>query len=244
MQQKVRILAVPIDNVTFDEAVARFIEYEKSTMQHHVMTPNPEMLVEAMHNLSFRKVLQNTSMNIPDGSGLLFASYLSCHPLQHRVTGVDMMEGVIASGDGTIFLLGADEGVAERCRTILLSRYPYAKIVGTYSGSPAERDFTDIQQKISSSGATILFVAFGSPAQDFWIHTHLFELRSVKVAMGVGGAFDFIAGVQLRAPQYLRAIHLEWLWRLFHQPKRWKRIFTATVIFPYFVLREKLGVLS
>jgi N-acetylglucosaminyldiphosphoundecaprenol N-acetyl-beta-D-mannosaminyltransferase len=92
-------------------------------------------------------------------------------------------------------------------------------------------------KRIESARPHILLVAFGAPAQDMWIATHLKSLPTVRIAMGVGGTFDFLAGDVRRAPLALRILGLEWLWRLILEPWRWKRIWTAVVTFPWLVLR-------
>ena len=86
----------------------------------------------------------------------------------------------------------------------------------------------------------ILFVAYGSPHQEFWIHRNLFKLNSVKVAIGVGGTFDFYAGKRKRAPKWMQKIGLEWLWRLTGEPKRLSRIWNATFVFARLVAKEKI----
>jgi N-acetylglucosaminyldiphosphoundecaprenol N-acetyl-beta-D-mannosaminyltransferase len=86
----------------------------------------------------------------------------------------------------------------------------------------------------------VLFVAFGMGKQEKWINENLRKLPSVKIVMGVGGAFDYISGVISRAPLFLRRIGLEWLYRLARQPSRIKRIFNATVVFAYFLIKNKI----
>jgi N-acetylglucosaminyldiphosphoundecaprenol N-acetyl-beta-D-mannosaminyltransferase len=136
-----------------------------------------------------------------------------------------------------VFLLGAADGVAEKAAAVLRSRNPRLKIVGTFSGSPRMEDDAVIMRMIKDAKPHLLLVAFGAPAQDLWIHEHLKNLPSVRVAMGVGGTFDFLAGVQKRAPRWMRSIGLEWLWRFIREPSRWKRMWRAVVVFPWLVIR-------
>jgi N-acetylglucosaminyldiphosphoundecaprenol N-acetyl-beta-D-mannosaminyltransferase len=118
-----------------------------------------------------------------------------------------------------LFFLGAAPGVAEKAADVLRRKYPGLQIVGTYSGSPAPDEEDSIVERVNASGADILFVAYGAPEQDKWIARNLPRLR-VKMAMGVGGAFDFIAGIIPRAPLWMQRIGLEWLYRLYLQPRR------------------------
>ena len=114
-------------------------------------------------------------------------------------------------------------GVAERTAAVLQAQYPGLCVVGTYSGSPTDEDWPAIQQRLAAAQPDLLFVAFGHPRQDLWIDRHRAELPAC-VAIGVGGAFDFVAGVRRRAPRWLQRLGLEWLHRLLHEPWRWRRM--------------------
>lgn len=158
-----------------------------------------------------------------------------------RLTGVDLMESVCSqsrAGKFGIFLLGARLGVAERVKDFLEMIFPGVHIVGTFSGSPSEDDFSRIQSLIAETQPALLFVAYGSPAQELWIAKHLPHLKSVKIAMGVGGAFDFLAGERKRAPRWMQRLGLEWMYRLAQEPGRLKRIWNATVRFPWRVWKQ------
>lgn len=208
------------------------------------MTPNNEMLVEGTKNPAFLKVMQSTALNLPDSTGIIWAARRLGTPLKERVPGVDIVLALCAALEpqDTVFLLGAAPGVAQQAALHLSTQFPQLKIVGTYAGSPTEEDAAEIIQEVNESGAKILLVAYGAPKQDLWIHKHLKNLPNIKIAMGVGGTFDFFAGVRRRAPLPLRKIGLEWLWRLLLEPSRWKRILTAVVVFPWLVLTRRGAV--
>lgn len=238
MKNRVSILGIPVDCVTLTEARDRVLAMSASGA-HHVMTPNPEMLTEATHNLDFKHLLQSSDLNIPDGAGLLWAARRVGENLPQRVTGIDLLSAVTAVATcPSVFLLGAAEGVAEAAADQLRKNNPSLHIAGTYSGSPHANEEDMIVAKINASEAAILFVAYGAPKQDMWIRKNLPKMPSVHVAMGIGGAFDFLAGKRKRAPQALRSLGLEWLWRLIQEPSRIRRIFTAVVVFPYLVLTQ------
>jgi N-acetylglucosaminyldiphosphoundecaprenol N-acetyl-beta-D-mannosaminyltransferase len=112
--------------------------------------------------------------------------------------------------------------VAERTAAILQARYPGLVIAGTYVGTPADADAPQIIAHIRAARPDILFVAYGAPKQDLWIGKHR-EALGVPAMMGVGGSFDFIVGVQKRAPRWVQRLNLEWLFRLLTQPWRWRR---------------------
>jgi N-acetylglucosaminyldiphosphoundecaprenol N-acetyl-beta-D-mannosaminyltransferase len=120
-------------------------------------------------------------------------------------------------------MLGAAPGIAQKAADVLRARYPGVQIVGVYAGSPAPSDEDALVERVNASGADILFVAYGAPVQDKWIARNLPRLR-VKMAMGVGGSFDFVAGIIPRAPLWMRQAGLEWLYRLYLQPWRARRM--------------------
>ncbi len=169
--------------------------------------------------------------------------------LPERVTGSDLFIPLIkllADKGQSIFLLGAAPGVAETVAAKLGEQITNLRIAGTYSGSPSPEEAAHILQRITASKADALFVAFQFPKQDIWIAEHLPQLPQVKLAIGIGGTFDFVAGTAhkdyarkaKRAPKLLQALHLEWLWRLLTQPYRWRRISNATISFIRLVEKE------
>ena len=240
MHQWVSILGVRIHAVTLLQARDMMMHMVQSGLQHHVMTPNPEMLVVAHRDPHFRALLNSSSLNVPDGAGILWAARRQGEKLPERVTGIDLLSSVLALPEvPPVYLLGAAPGVAEKAADILRQRNPSLHIAGTYSGSPSAYEEKHITEQIHASGARILFVAYGAPHQDFWIQRNLPNMPLVCVAMGIGGAFDFLAGIRTRAPKTFQKLGLEWLWRLFQEPRRFKRILRAVVVFPILVLTQK-----
>jgi len=236
MTERVTILGVPIDVVNMHEAVEAIRSLLTDGRQHQVCTPNPEMLFEAGRNAAFLSVLRSSSLNVPDGSGLLWAAKKTKQQLRWRVAGIDLLERIADLPElGPVFFLGAAVGVAERAANMFAIEHPQLSIAGTFSGSPKEEEAADIVRRINESGAKTLFVAFGAPAQELWIHRHLASMPTVKLAIGVGGSFNYIALELPRAPMWMRSYGLEWLWRLLLQPRRFPRIVNATVRFPSLV---------
>lgn len=246
MSNRVLLLGVPLDPVTEESAVDRILAFLASPAQHHVMTPNAEMLVEAQCNQAFHQLLQRTSLNLPDSVSLLWAARRTGQHLPARVTGVDTVVRLcgVLGPEHPVFLLGSAPGVAERAAAELSRRNPRLVIAGTYAGSPREEHVNDVISRISAARPHLLLVAYGAPAQDLWIDRHLSALPSVRVAMGIGGTFDFLAGTVKRAPQLLRRLGLEWLWRLVREPWRWRRIVRATIVFPWLVVRSQPPVVT
>ncbi len=234
---RVDILGIPVDALTLQQAVTRILALHSSPGQYRVCTPNPEMIVAAQKNVAFRRVLATSALNLADGTGLLWAARRQGTPLPERVTGTDVMHALCLHPHcGRVFLLGAAPGIAEEAARELKRQHPSLDIGGTFAGSPAEAEEDAIVARIARSGSTMLFVAFGAPAQELWIARTLAKMPNVRIAMGVGGAFDFLSGSVTRAPAFLRNSGLEWLWRLLRQPSRFKRIIVAVIVFPLQVL--------
>lgn len=272
MSEKIKILDINFDTVTFEEALSLAKKWADEQVQRYIVTPNPEILLEAQKNPHFKEILNRSSLNIADGTGILWAStYLiktenkskatkilkwfstlllalikpkSIRKIfPERVTGTDLMQkicGTIKDKKLKIFLLGGIPGVAEKVKEELEKAHQSIKIAGTHSGNPNENEENEIINKINNSNADILFVAYGAPKQETWIARNLKKLKNIKLAIGVGGAFDFIAGTKKRAPNWMRHIGLEWLYRLIQEPSRIKRIKNALITFPITILKENL----
>lgn len=176
-------------------------------------------------------------------SAILFNPKYIRTELTERVTGTDLIQSICKNSTKQklkIFLLGAKEGIAAKVKSILEKHYKGIKIVGAYAGSAKQKDEKTIINKINNSKAQILFVAYGAPEQELWISKNLKKIPEVKLAIGVGGAFDYIANIRKRAPRWLQKLGMEWSYRLIQQPSRIKRILNATIRFPVKILREKL----
>lgn len=222
----IQILGVRVDDVTVAEmlsAVARFVE---EGGVHQVSTVNVEYLMTARRDAGFAQVLRCTSLNVPDSVGVLWAASWLGQPLRERVTGSDGiydLAGLCAQRGYRLYLLGAAPGVAQRVAEILVARYPRLTVCGTFAGSPAPDQEASIVSTIRKADADVLLVAYPHVSQEKWIARNQAQ-TGAAVAMGVGGAFDFAAGVQKRAPRWMQRLGLEWLYRLFRQPWRWRRM--------------------
>lgn len=215
---KVDILGIKIDNVTMAEAVKRVERMIEGDGQHQVVTPNPEHVVMAQEDAEFRKILNSADLAIPDGIGLVWAG-----GLKQRVTGTDLVIELCrtaAQKGWSVFLLGGQEGVAEEAAARLQDQFPGLIVSGTSSADPPAVHLPSSIFHLPTSD--LLFVAYGAPTQEKWIARHLDQLP-VKVAVGIGGAFDFVVGKQKRAPQVFQGLGLEWFWRLVTEPWRWRR---------------------
>jgi len=228
MRYRVNLLDMWIDKVDSAGAVARIDGFVQSGRPHQVMTVNVDFLRLGAEDRAFHNLINAADLAVPDGMPLLWGAKLLGDPLLERVTGIDLIgqcAALSARKGYKIFLLGAGPGVAEEAAQALRHRYPGARIVGTYAppmACTAEDDERTVRL-VQEMQPDMLFVAFGAPKQDAWIRQHMQRLN-VPMCMGVGGAFDMLAGRVKRAPGWMQRGGLEWAYRLGQEPTRlWKR---------------------
>jgi exopolysaccharide biosynthesis WecB/TagA/CpsF family protein len=241
--KRIHILGLPVDAITYVkwlDFIEKWIDFPLpegeglGVRARHVCTINPEFMMIAQNDVNFFNILSRADLCVPDGVGLLWAARHLGKPLPERVTGSDGVPRIAeraAQSGWRLFFLGAAPGIADKAAEVLRASYPGLQVVGTYSGSPAPEEEDAIVKRVNAASADILFVAYGAPEQDKWIARNLPRLR-VTMAMGVGGAFDFIAGIVPRAPLWMQRLGLEWLFRLYLQPWRIGRMMRL----PRFVL--------
>lgn len=238
--RRVAILSARVDDVTWDEALARIATFIASGTPHQIMTPNPEFVMRARRDASFRALLDRVDLAPADGVGLKWAARLLGDAIRDVVPGSDLVERLAAVGAAQgqrWFLLGAEEGVAAAAGAVLARRYPGLAIAGTWSGSPDPAADDDTCARIEAAKPVdVLLVAYGAPKQDFWIARNQPRL-GIPVGIGVGGTFNFLAGRSRRPPAIIRRLNLIWLFRLVTEPWRWRRQL-ALVHFAALVLWE------
>ena len=233
------MLGVWFDRVDLPSAVARIARRLDRGERTFVITANPEFVMLARRDADAARIAREADLVIPDGTGVAIASTLLGTAIP-RVPGrllVDALVPALAARDLPIFLLGAAPGVAERAADRLRRREPRLRIVGCYAGS-AEDD-ADTTARVRAALPAVVLVAYGMPKQEAWIARNLASLPSVRLAIGVGGVFDQLAGVQKVPPAILHRVGLEWLWRLVREPWRWRRQ-RVLPLFAALVLRRRL----
>lgn len=243
------VLGVRIDNYSHEETLNKIVDFLQSDKQHEIFTPNPEMLVDAQKDEYFRNILNGGDLNVCDGVGLSLVSGIKRYPGVELM--LDICELAEKNNKSVYFLGSGSDAVISNLKLVIKNKFPKLKIAGTNRGhrllitnyqlqvNGDEND--EVVHNIIMLAPDILFVAFGHGKQEKWIHENLRDLPSVKIAMGVGGAFDYISGSTRRAPLFLRQIGLEWLYRLIKQPSRFKRIIKATVIFVYYFAKSVIS---
>jgi len=225
-RSRVTVLGIPVDNLSMSAAVAAIVARLDRPRPSQVCFLNADCVNLSHRDRPYLEVLRAADLVLADGIGLKIAARAAGIRLRDNVNGTDLFPRLCQSLSDTgksLFLLGAKPGVADAVCDWVARRHPGVAIAGCRHGyfSPAEEPM--VVDEIAQSGADLLLVAFGSPRQDLWIHRHL-GLLGVKVAMGVGGLFDFYSGRIPRAPVWMRKAGLEWLFRLTREPGRlWKR---------------------
>ena len=217
-----RVLGVRVNDVALDGAMRLILSSIEHGTRAHIVTLNPEYVMRAHADATLRAIIERAALVTADGAGITQALRLAGTPLHERITGNDLTHAAAEAGI-PLFLLGAAPGVAETAADALRARYPSATIVGTWSGDADARDDAEARARINATDAAVVLVAYGMPKQDQWIDRNLPHLRA-PIAIGVGGAFDYLAGRVPRAPVWMRARGLEWVYRLSRQPMRFPRI--------------------
>lgn len=234
------VLDVPVDLMTAEETRGWLQDHlETVTSCAHVVTLNPEYVMSARRDRAFAAALREADLTTVDGAGVALAIRLLGNARSaERVTGVSLCwmlaEASAKTGEG-IFLLGAGPGVADRAAARLRETSPEAVMAGTWSGgSPRSSDDEEAIRRICDSGASIVLVAYGAPAQIHWIARNraALDAAGVKLVAGIGGALDYISGNVPLPPRIVRKLGLEWAFRLVREPWRWKR----QLVLPYFVV--------
>lgn len=229
-----RILGVRVDKVDMMEALCSIDSFIKEAAFHHVITLNAEIIYQAQFNQELKELINSADMVTPDGAGIVWAAGYLENPVAERVTGIDLMSRICQQAHlngWRIFLLGGAPGVADEAAENICQAYPNISIVGTHHGYFSGLEERDVLEKVREAAPDILFAALGAPRQEFWIRKNKDRLP-VKVAMGVGGSFDVVAGRVKRAPLWMQRMKLEWLARLIKEPWRAKRMLSL----PKFVL--------
>lgn len=219
---RVEVLGIKIDDYSMQETVRHIQEAVERKEHTWVVTANPELIFAAGVDARLKQLINHAQLVTPDGVGVVWAANRLGHPVSERVTGIDLIEAlfpVAADKKWRIFLLGSKPGAAELAAQKVSEKYPGA-IWQTQHGYFRTEEQPQILKKIREFRPDLLLVGLGAPRQEFWIASHL-DLATVSI--GVGGSFDSLAGLNKRAPQWIRDIHLEWLYRLLKQPKRLRR---------------------
>jgi len=245
MRKVVNIAGINIDDISMEQAVNRVYEFIDSTENHSIYTPNAEIMMEGISNENINRVLNSADMLVADGAGVVLASKILGRAVTQKVSGVDLAKNLLVSTSERpikFFLFGGSPGIAEKAHANIICDYPSAQVVGTRNGYFTVDDEEEIIDQINKSGAQVLFVCLGAPKQELWIDTNKNKLE-VKACLGVGGTLDILAGNVKLAPDFFRNNGLEWLYRLYKEPWRFKRMLRLPKFILY-VLAIRIGLVK
>ncbi len=220
--KKVNILGVKVAMVGVDGAVDAIMDMFGEDRTHAVFTPNSEIVMRAYKDADFCAKLNSADLLTADGIGLVHASKIIGRPISERAAGFDIAMALLprlAEAGKSLFLFGSKPGVAERAAKILTERNEGLKIAGCRNGYFSPGDVDVIIDEINASGADIVFVCLGAPAQENWICKNRDRLNA-RVLIGLGGSLDAVCGDMPRAPKWWCDHGLEWFYRLAKQPSR------------------------
>jgi len=236
---RARVLGVPVDCVSMDEAVEKAVEMATSRHGGHLVTLNPEMTLSAGDDAALNDVIAGADLVVPDGIGVVRAlDMLGYHP-RGRVPGIELAANLMetaAERGMSVYLVGAKPGVAQQAADAMSKAFPGLKISGTYHGYFAQTEEPAVLESIAQSGAAFVFVGMGAGKQEKWI-AHARNAAPGAVWIGVGGSFDVMSGNVRRAPAIYQRLGLEWLYRLATEPRRAKRM-SALPVFMFRVIGE------
>lgn len=234
------ILGVPIENLSRKEILDWIRRFLIEPKFHQIATVNPEFLVEADRNPKFRDVLNHCDLRVADGFGIALVAFFRGEKWKCRFPGVDLMEEILRMANErrlSVYLAVRAEGLSafEEVRTAILEKYPDIHIGGGNFNRSNWKLVTSNSQEIFQLPIThyqLLFSNFGAPYQELFLAGLRSQEIECRLAIGIGGAFDYLTGKRKRAPKWLRAIGFEWLWRVILQPSRIRRIWNAVIVFP------------
>jgi len=251
------IFGVKFDNLTMKEVLEKIEQFLKSNKQHYIVLPYSEFIVRAQKDKEFKKILNEADLCLCESRGLWIVARLVGKKLKKNIYGVDLIYKLLnihltnlSRSNKTnkpnlslnrqvkyrqqkIFLLGGKKNVVKKVKEKLGKQ-----IIGAENGY---QGLEKVIKKINKVKPNILLVGIGSPKQEKWIYRNLKKMPSVKLAIGVGGAFDFISNRVKRAPKVFQKAGLEWFWRLILQPWRIKRIYNGVIKFSWLILKCKIS---
>ncbi|BDA77576.1 glycosyl transferase [Leptospira kobayashii] len=237
--ETLKVLGVPIDNVTADEAVAKlFRVLEKKEAMHHVLFLDPIKLMRMRPKKALHRITEKAGTILVEGAGI---GWMSSGRLKERVTPVAIMMDLIRLAElkeFTIFIFGSKDENVERVFFNLTRHFPKVRIVGRQAGHLDRQREMRVKEAIRKTGPDIIFVANDFPEQEVWIENNT-GFFGKAVVIGVGGALDMLSGADKKSPEYFKSRGLTWLWRIITRPYRIQR-FWETFYFILLGIRERL----
>jgi N-acetylglucosaminyldiphosphoundecaprenol N-acetyl-beta-D-mannosaminyltransferase len=231
--RKLSMFDIPFVHATKNEVTAYLESNINIKRKTFVVTANPEIVMYAKKDYSYKNTVQKADIVVADGIGVIIGSKIMKQPLPERIPGFELMTELLALADKKkwrVFLLGAKPEVVTTAAKNIKKTYPGLTIAGTHHGYFKENDET-VTKAVQDAQPDLVFVALGFPRQEKWIENAMPQFNK-GLFMGVGGSIDVFAGTVQRAPEIWQRLNLEWLYRLVKQPSRWKRM----LVLPQFII--------
>lgn len=219
------VMGIPVH--LFDDYVAWLTSRGEQKIGTHVVTLNPEIAMQAQENEPFKEIMHRAELVIPDGAGIVFYLWLRGLKVQ-RSPGIELAESMLEvagtqTEDWSVFFFGGKPGVAAKAAESWQQKLPNLNIVGTEYGYLTPEIESNLQATLKQLQPRLILVGLGVPKQEFWIAQNR-HLCPDAIWIGVGGSFDIWAGTKVRAPLWTQKLHLEWAYRLYQEPWRWRRM--------------------
>lgn len=240
--QRVHLMGVPVDGVTEAQAVGMCLDAMAQRRQICIVPINASQTILAHENPTFRSVVEDFELALADGKAVAWgAKWIRRLPIPEQVGLPPFVHRLLSAAElyeVSVFFFGAEEEIVQQTAARARQRWPRLLIAGCRNGYFKPADEAGIVAAVNESRASILLVALPSPMKEMWIARHKRELRA-PIIVGVGGLFDVMAGKVRAAPEPIRKLGLEWVFRMLQEPQRlFKRYMTTT---PLFVFRLLTG---
>jgi N-acetylglucosaminyldiphosphoundecaprenol N-acetyl-beta-D-mannosaminyltransferase len=242
VSKTVQLLGLPVHNISMDDAIGEIAKCLEKPGLSRISFVNVDCVNIAQRHAEYAACIRGSHLVLADGIGLKLGANLLRTPICQNVNGTDLLPRLcekLALSGGGVYLLGGLPGVAEDVARWMQEKYPGLSVLGCQHGFYPDDENAHVKAQIRASEAGILLVAMGAPKQELWIRDHALE-TGVRVAIGVGGLFDFYSGRMDRAPAWVREIGMEWFFRLCQEPGRmWKRYLVGNFVFLLRILRAR-----
>jgi N-acetylglucosaminyldiphosphoundecaprenol N-acetyl-beta-D-mannosaminyltransferase len=228
MTERIEFLGCPFDSITEQETVDLVFQWRDAAERksHHIITVNVAILMMAREDAKLANAIDKADLVVVDGKPLVWTSRWLGAPVPEKVSGVDLMRRLLEEGNQrglSVFLLGTTQERLDVLERAIRIEYPKVTIAGTRNGYFKAPDYPAVVKQIRDAKADLLLVGMPAPFKEIWCEEYREELAT-PVMLGVGGAFDVMAGFVPRAPRVMQEAGLEWVWRLAMEPKKlWKR---------------------
>lgn len=230
--EKTPLLNTYVNNVTMDETVNEIDKMISDNKNSYIVAINADVVMKIEQDEYLKQITDNADMVLVDGKPLVWISKWHKRPVKAKISGSDLVPVLCrhsAENGYSIFIIGGQEGIADKAKQNLEKQYPKIKIVGTYAPpfgfEKNQTELSKINEMISKAKPDLLIACFGCPKQEKWIYEN-YRKYDAKVSICAGATVDFLAGNVSRAPKWMSEHGLEWLYRFFQEPKRmFKRYF-------------------